>query len=225
VLSNWQWHRAHYFRSAPKTSSVIDFNQLSKARDFLAPSSIGQLTRVSGFWQPHTQIDLPNRPRDGRLLTRQNQNQLWGSGYWTLGVLRLADGTSVAVVRGWQSKSSNLPVASRGQTITGIIQPAEDAPSELAINAKPLLTTKYLLTKSKTDLRDGFIISLQPESGLSPVVPTRSVLTRNGLHWLNVFYTFNWIFFALLIGIIWIRVIKDQVSDAHLSDISSTLEV
>jgi len=213
LLSNWQWHRAHYSRSAAKISAVVEFNKLSKPRDFLPPSSIGQLTRVRGFWQPGKQITLANRPRDGRLLTSSSANQLTGSGNWVVGILRLSDGTSVAVLRGWESTSAVHQVSSRVQTITGVIQPAEDAPSGPAIHATPLLSTSYLLSHSKTNVRDGFVVSIQPEQGLSPVVPTRSALTQNGLHWLNVFYTFNWMFFALLIGIIWRRVIKEQARD------------
>lgn len=213
LLSSWQWHRAHYSRSAIKTSTVIDFNKLSKPRDFLPPSSIGQLTRVRGYWQPDTQIVLADRPRDGRLLTSSSFDELKGSGSWVVGILRLGDGTSVAVLRGWEPTNSIHPVSSRVQTITGVIAPAEDSPSGLAVNARPLITTNYLLARSKTNVRDGFIVSMQPDQGLIPVVPTRSALTQNGLHWLNVFYTFNWIFFALLIGLIWRRVIKDQVQN------------
>ena len=215
LLSNWQWHRAHYSRLATPTSTPVTFNKLSSARDFLPPSSVGQKTVVSGTWQPAGRIVLENRPADGRKLISQSGSAAnYESGNWVIDLLQLQDGTSVAVVRGWQKSDSRFPSATGFGRVSGIVQPAEDAPNDNPISAKPLITTKFLLNRSATDIRDGFIIETGSETQLQPVTPTRSAFTSNGLRTLNVFYTFNWIFFAILIFVIWLRIIRDEVSSA-----------
>lgn len=216
LLSHWQWSRAHYARQASATAKTVAFEKLSKPRDFLPPSSVGQSTIVSGTWQPHGRIILANRGADGRkLLGGANVPPIRGSGNWILDLLSLPDGSSVAVVRGWQSSEAVFPAAKGTAKITGIIQPAEDAPNNEAIVASPLITTKFLLSHSQTDVRDGFIIETGVGGSLAQIVPSRGAFTSNGLRTLNVFYTFNWLFFGLLILLIWIRVVRDEVSSAH----------
>jgi len=216
LLSHWQWTRAHYVRQASASSKPVAFEQLSQARDFLPPSSVGATTKLIGTWQPNSRILLAKRPADGRKLLEGTQTSAIPSlGTWVVNLLVLRDGTSVAVVRGWTSSDRGLIPATGPANISGIVQPAEDAPNEIAITAKPLLTTKFLLSHSRTDVRDGFVVETGVNGSLTQVVPTRQSFTSNGLRTLNVFYTFNWIFFAGLILIIWIRVVRDEVSSAH----------
>lgn len=215
MLSNWQWSRAHYARQATLVSKPVAFEQLSKARDFLPPSSVGQKTEVSGMWQTSGRIVLEDRPMDGRkLISQSGLAEKNDSGNWIIDLLTLQDGTSVAVVRGWQNSKLSFPLAQGMAKISGVVQPAEDAPNEQTINAKPLITTKFLLQHSKTNIRDGFIVEYGSSNELVSIIPTRSAFTSDGLRTLNVFYTFNWIFFAGLIFAIWVRIVRDEVSDA-----------
>ena len=216
LLSHWQWNRAHYARQAKPVSAPVSFEQLSKARDFLPPTSVGQLTKVSGIWQEKSRILLRHRPADGRklLATAPPASQI-ESGNWIVDLLGLPDGTSVAVVRGWQNSKNSFPQASGPAKITGVVQPAEDAPNEVAVIANPLLTTKFLLSKSQTDMRDGFIVESSVNGQLTQVVPSHKSFTSNGLRTLNVFYTLNWLFFAFLILLIWIRIVREEVSSAR----------
>lgn len=215
LLSNWQWSRAHYTRQASVGTAPIQFEKLSKPRDFLPPTSVGQSTKVTGTWQPNSRALLDNRPADGRKLISGSQpiskNE---SGNWVVDLLKLSDGTSVGVVRGWQNSDEIFPRATGQASILGVVQPAEDAPNESLILADPLLTTKFLLAHSKTDVRDGFIVQSQAPKPLHQVTPSRLAFTSNGLRTLNVFYTFNWIFFAILILLIWIRIVREEVSSA-----------
>jgi len=214
-LSHWQWERAHYARQAVVSANPVSFESLSRARDFLPPSSVGQITKVSGTWQAGSRVIFANRPVDGRLLIDGGQSGSQSeSGSWVADFLKLQDGTSVAVIRGWLDSGKNFPAATGFATITGVVQPAEDAPNETEINTRPLITTKFLLSNSQTDLRDGFIVQSGVSSGLAQVVPSRQAFTSDGLRTLNVFYTFNWIFFGFLILLIWVRIVRDEVSVA-----------
>jgi len=216
LLSHWQWERAHYSRQAHVVSVPIAFEKLSKARDFLPPSSVGQKTQVRGTWQRGSRILLPHRPIDGRKLLASakpsTQTQL---GSWVVDFLKLKDGTSVAVIRGWQGSRDTFPSASGSANVRGIVQSAEDAPNSEAIVASPLITTKFLLGSTKTDIRDGFIVQTDVDGALVQVTPSRRAFTKDGLRTLNVFYTFNWIFFAFLISLIWIRIVRDEVSSGN----------
>jgi len=216
LLSHWQWERAHYSRQAIAVSKPIAFENLSKPRDFLPPSSVGQLTKVSGTWQQNGRIRLPNRPVDGRkLLANAKPSTQTQLGSWVVDFLKLRDETSVAVVRGWQSSGSRFPAAVGRASVIGVVQSGEDAPNLEAINASPLVTTKFLLTHIDTDIRDGFIVETKDNGTLVQVIPSRQAFTQDGLRTLNVFYTFNWIFFALLISLIWIRIVRDEVSSVN----------
>jgi len=215
LLSHWQWNRAHYARQAVPVSKPVAFEKLSSPRDFLPPSSVGQLTQVSGTWQTGSQVLLPSRPIDGRKLLQGSQPALQTDlGNWVLELLRLKDGTSVGVIRGWHSATDRFPSASGSASLRGVVQPAEDAPNSAAVIASPLITTKFLLSHANTDIRDGFIVETSIQNGLTQVIPSRAAFTETGLRTLNVFYTFNWIFFALLILLIWIRIVRDEVSSA-----------
>ena len=215
LLSNWQWDRAHYTRQATLGTTPIQFEKLSNPRDYLPPSSVGQVAKVAGTWQTTGRVLLPNRPVDGReLISGFKSHKNTQLGNWIIDLLRLEDGTSVAVVRGWQSSDHTFPNAIGRANILGLVQPAEDAPNDSVILAKPLITTKFLLQHAQTDVRDGFIVQSQAPASLSPITPSRQAFKSNGLRTLNVFYTFNWIFFAFLILLIWIRIVRGEVSSA-----------
>lgn len=222
-LSHWQWERAHVARKASNPNQVVDFTKLSKPKDFLPPTSVGQKTRVTGTWESGRTVLFPNRATDGRKLL-EPQTGANQSGLWVVNYLDLKDGTSVAVVRGWIEKSSQAKPASGAAVVAGIVQPSEDAPYTNSVQSKPLLTTNFLLERTNSNLRDGFIIEARSTTPYQPVIPTRAPNSSNSLRPLNVFYTFNWIFFAAFVVAIWRRIILDEVSSATVSAESSKLE-
>ena len=204
-------------RENQQLNKVVSFENLSSPRDYLPPSSIGTKTIAIGTWQPAGRFYLSKRPVDGRLLIdtpgHVSQLQHVSVGTWVVDLLNLKDGTSVAVVRGWTS-GATYPVPATGlRQVTGIVQPAEDAPGVSFVSTPEQLTTALVLKHSTTNIRDGFIVASSPAPGLINVVPSRGPLTSNGLHWRNVVYTINWIFFAILAFFMWIRVVREEVSD------------
>ena len=215
-LSHWQWERAHVARKATNPNQILDFAKLSKPKDFLPPTSVGQKTQVTGTWETGREVLFPNREADGRKLL-ESRAKRDKSGLWVVNFLDLKDGTSVAVVRGWIEESTRTTPAEGVAKVVGVVQPSEDAPYPTAVQGKPLLTTNFLLEHTKSNLRDGFIIEVGSEPPYQSVIPTRSPNSSNSLRPLNVFYTFNWIFFALFVIAIWRRIILDEVSSEKLS--------
>ena len=215
-FAQWQWDRAHVIRVNEQASTPTQFEQLSIVKDFLPVTSVGAKTFVSGVWQPQGRFYLAKRPADGRLLldTLSNRKMLsaTNSGVWVVDLLRLNDGTSVAVVRGWDTKQKvSVPETGR-QQITGIVQPSEDAPGVDLVPLTELLTTTEILSHSTTDVRDGFIVQSNTGDALQAVTPTRAPTTTNEIHWRNIVYTINWIFFGVLAILMWIRVIREETS-------------
>jgi cytochrome oxidase assembly protein ShyY1 len=219
VLSVWQWQRSHYIRESRQLNKVVPFEKLSTARDYLPPSSISAKTIAVGTWQPAGRFYLSKRPVDGQLLidTPEHVRKLRQAsiGTWVVDLLNLKDGTAVAVVRGWTSGATYSVPATGSARVTGTVQPAEDAPGATFSSTPEQLTTSLVLKHSATSVRDGFIIASSPTTELKNVVPSRGPLTSNGLHWRNVVYTINWIFFAILAFFMWIRVVREEVSDTH----------
>ena len=222
-LSHWQWERAHISRKAAQPNQVVDFTKLSKPKDFLPPTSVGQKTRVTGTWESGRTVLFPNRAADGRTLL-ERESDFAQSGLWVVNFLDLKDGTSVAVVRGWIENSAQAKSVSGVADVIGVVQPSEDAPYPTTVQSKPLLTTNFLLERTNSNLRDGFIIESGSSAPYQQVIPTRSPNSSDSLRPLNMFYTFNWIFFALFVIAIWRRIILDEVSSATVSAESSKLD-
>jgi len=224
LFAQWQWNRAHFTRINSAPHQVVPFENLSVAKDFLPVSSIGAQTVAQGTWQPSSRFVLTNRPRDGRLLldTEENRKQLANEprGTWVVDLLSLKDGTSVAVVRGWTDTKKIPDQTTAVATVTGVVQPAEDAPGVDFIELPEQLTTKLVLEHSASDVRDGFIVDSSAPTEFNSVTPTREPVTSNGLHWRNVVYTFNWIFFGILTILMWWRIINEEQNELSTPEVS-----
>lgn len=217
LFAQWQWARAHFTRIPQSSSAPIPFGELSVPKDYLPVSSIGAQTVVQGTWQPGSRFLLSQRPANGQLLIDTPANnsamQTAQKGYWIVDLLQLPDQSAVAVVRGWSAKKPDAAVPRSSTTVTGTVQPAEDSPGSNLISTPEQLTTKFILQHSSTDVRDGFIVAENAINDTVAVTPTREPATSDGLHWRNVVYTLNWIFFALLAIPMWVRVVRQELLD------------
>ena len=228
ALANWQWDRAHVY--LPKIElAQKSFSELSPLRDYLPISSVGVSTQVTGTWQASERIVLPNRIANGPGMVNAISGQAgtvdFGGpiGFWIVDILELADGSSLGVVRGFSENPQLVPPATGDQTITGVMQPSEDVPGlELANGIIPL-TTNMIVENSRTIAHDGYLIATSNSPGLIAVQPIFKEPPVQGLNWRNVAYTFNWIFFAVIVGFMWVRVAKDELQYAQLAGITGDL--
>ena len=228
ALANWQWQRAHVY--VPKVGSVEkSFAELSPLRDFLPISSVGVSTQVTGTWQPSERIVLPNRISSGPgmvapTLGQEGTAQFVGPvGAWIVDIMELADGSSLGVVRGFTENAALVPLAAGEQVITGVMQPSEDVPGLELVNGISLLTTNLIVENSRTIAHDGYLVATSNSPGLISVQPIFKEPPVQGLNWRNVAYTFNWIFFAVIVGFMWVRVAKDELQYAELAGITGDL--
>lgn len=228
ALANWQWDRAQVY--VAKNSSVQkSFSELSPLRDYLPISSVGVSTQVTGTWQASERIVLPNRVANGPGMVNAVSGQAstvdFGGpiGFWIVDILELADGSSLGVVRGFSKNAQLVPSATGDQTITGVMQPSEDVPGLELGNGISLLTTDLIVENSRTIAHDGYLVATSNSPGLISVQPIFKEPPVQGLNWRNVAYTFNWIFFAVIVGFMWVRVAKDELQYAQLASITGDL--
>ena len=227
-LANWQWDRAQVY-VAENGAIQKSFSELSPLRDYLPISSVGVPTNVNGTWQPSERIVLPGRIANGpgMVITTAEQEVatefVGPTGSWILDILELADGSSLGVVRGFTENAQLVPLATGSETISGVMQPGEDVPGlELANGIIPL-TTNMIVENSRTIAHDGYLVADSNSPGLIPVQPIFKEPPVQGLNWRNVAYTFNWIFFAVIVGLMWVRVAKDELQVAQLEVIAGDL--
>jgi len=145
------------------------------------------------------------------------------TGSWILDILELADGSSLGVVRGFTENAQLVPPATGSETISGVMQPSEDVPGLELGNGILQLTTNMIVENSRTIAHDGYLVAITSSPGLIAVQPIFKEPPVQGLNWRNVAYTFNWIFFAVIVGLMWVRVAKDELQVAQLERITGDL--
>jgi hypothetical protein len=56
-----------------------------------------------------------------------------------------------------------------------------------------------------------------------PVSPIFTEPVVKGLNWQNVAYTFNWLFFAGIVAMMWVRVARDELEFAEIAKSNADL--
>ena len=228
ALANWQWERAQAY-VPPANAAQKTFEELSPLRDYLPASSVGVPTSVTGTWQPDERILMPERVVDGKSMVNPDPETeamvSWAVpvGYWVVDIMELADASSLGVVRGFTQTPEQIELATGQATVTGVMQPSEDVPGlKLVNNIKPL-TTKLIVENSRTIAHDGYLVATSPTELLDLVGPIFTEPVVEGLNWRNVAYTFNWIFFAVIVGMMWVRVARVELEFAQISKSNADL--
>jgi hypothetical protein len=66
-------------------------------------------------------------------------------------------------------------------------------------------------------------VSTNLEAGLTLVKPIFTEPVVKGLNWRNVAYTFNWVFFAGIVAMMWVRVARDEFEFAEIAKSNAEL--
>lgn len=220
AFANWQWDRAQAY-VPPESATTLSFEDLSPLRDYLPASSVGVPTSVTGTWQSAERILLPERIIDGKSMVNPDPKTevrvTWAPpvGYWVVDIMELADESSLGVVRGFTETPEQFALASGSATVTGVMQPSEDVPGLKLVNDIELLTTNLIVKNSRTIAHDGYLVSTTKADPLTLVSPIFTEPIVKGLNWRNVAYTFNWVFFAGIVAMMWIRVTRDELEFAQ----------
>ena len=229
ALAYWQWDRAQSYVPL-ETSTSKSFEELSPLRDYLPASSVGVQTSVTGTWQPDERILMPGRVIDGKSMVNTNPESsevvtlASPVGYWIVDIMELPDGSSLGVVRGFTQSPDQIKLASGTETISGAMQPSEDVPGLELVNDIAPLTTELIVENSRTIAHDGYLVATSETEFLALVKPIFTEPLVGGLNWRNVFYTFNWVFFAGIVALMWVRVARDELEFAEIARNNADLE-
>jgi hypothetical protein len=228
ALANWQWNRAQAYIPTNDVS-VKTFEELSPLRNYLPASSVGVPTTVTGTWQPDERILMPERVIDGKSMVNPKPETeviaewVGPVGYWVVDIMELSDVSSLGVVRGFTENPDQIAVAQGEAMVTGVMQPSEDVPGLKLVNKIKPLTTKLIVANSKSIAHDGYLVATSRTQSLTLVSPIFTEPVVSGLNWRNVAYTFNWIIFAVIVGMMWIRVTRDELELAQLAQSTADL--
>ena len=228
ALAYWQWDRAHVY-VPPESATTLTFDELSPLRDYLPASSVGVPTSVSGTWQPEERILMPERVVDGKSMVNSDpETEVIAEfvppiGYWIVDILELADESSLGVVRGFTENPAQIELAKGEATVTGVMQPSEDVPGLKLVNGIEPLTTDLIVENSRTIAHDGYLVATSPTALLTLVNPIFTEPIVRGLNWRNVAYTFNWVFFAGIVAMMWVRVTRDELEFAEIAKSNADL--
>ncbi len=188
-LGDWQLARTYrvsdgYSQEPP--AAALD--TLDPRGATLASSDVGRLASVTGTYDAAHQQLVQGKVLDGAPVL------------WVLTPLRLADGSTVEIVRGWAAHDETALTAPPPGTVqvTGRLEPADNSVAD-----GPTDRSGYLLRTAQTPPDP---LSLQP-------VPSQPVHTTGGakeFHLQNAVYTVQWWVFAVLVVVFWVRLLRDE---------------
>ncbi|WP_432509925.1 SURF1 family protein [Kineococcus sp. SYSU DK001] len=209
-LGVWQWQRGNVVVSEPPAlkpvapvSSVVDAGAAGAAA-VLSAEEVGHRVEVSGTFDPAVSLLAPGRPLDGAV------------GSWVVGVVVLADGSGVPVVRGWVPQGQPAPALPTGPVeLTGVVQPPEAsdvAPSTDALPAGQtwVVSAADLVNRVDYPVANAYVTQTSPAEGLRAVPPADPGRTSRRLDWRNLAYAGQWWVFALFAVVVWFRAVRDE---------------
>lgn len=193
LLSHWQWARAEQHRDErAQLAWRTEQPPVPLAQALAQPEAPGANewvpVEVTGSWVPGSEHLVRQRPLDGR------------NGLWVVGLLREADGTTVAINRGWTPATAAATVAQPPPraptgtvTVQGWLRIAETGPATLPADLPegqiPSMTPAVL----GASVPDAYIqasVVTPGEPGLTPLPLPEIDDSR------NLSYAVQWILFA-----------------------------
>ncbi|WP_432493949.1 SURF1 family protein [Kineococcus gypseus] len=228
VLGAWQWSRGNVVvGEPPATQPVVPVQQVVSAAAaggpgaVLAADEVGRRVRVQGSFDPAVDLLVPGRPLDG------------ADGAWVLGVVLLADGTGVPVVRGWVPEGEPAPPPPAGPVdLAGVVQAPEAsdvAPSTSALppGSARVVSAADLVNRVQYPVANAFVTATEPAAEpaaaepaaggavrLRPVPPPEPGEATRRLDWRNIAYAAQWWVFAVFALVLWRRALRDLRADA-----------
>ncbi|MEZ0165062.1 SURF1 family protein [Kineococcus sp. LSe6-4] len=209
-LGVWQWQRGNVVITEPPArqpvapvSEIVDAGA-SGAAAVLSADEVGHRVEVTGTFDPDVDLLVPGRALDGVV------------GSWALGVVVLADGSGVPVVRGWVPEGTLAPALPTGTVdLRGVVQPPEAsdlAPSTAALPAGQtwVVSAADLINRVDYPVANAYVTDTAPAAGLRAVPPDDPGQATRRLDWRNLAYAGQWWVFALFAVVLWFRAVRDE---------------
>jgi cytochrome oxidase assembly protein ShyY1 len=212
LLGFWQLSRAQAFLGHPHDPAPVPVQTVSPATGLLPADAIGRRVTATGSYDPAHALLVPDRSADGGA----------GSGYWALGVLRLADGSGLLVVRGWVAQPGDAPALPAGDVVVSgrlVASESADGPPGAPLPAGTIgaVNPVALLQLVPYQVHDGYLAATgqQPPDAttLAPVHADPPGTAVPGFFWQHVGYVGLWWLFAAFVVAFWARLLRDDLQD------------
>lgn len=198
ALGRWQWDRTQDIVQAEQAAQAepVDIRTLTEVGESFDNPLIGRPVLASGTYLAPLQT----------LVLSRSLNDV--PGVWVLTPLDMADGSAIAVLRGWSESTEGIDPPTGFVDIAGIWHPSErfyrDEPrTDAGVYA---ISSERLRERWNLPLRPGFIMltEQQPASTLAAVPQT--VRTAGAPFPIqNAFYAVQWLVFAGFAGFVYFR--------------------
>ena len=204
-LGRWQWDRTQLILTAERAAvaEAVDVGDLlpdGSYADGLPDEVIGRPVTATGVYDGQLQTRVVNRSLDGN------------AGQWLVTGLRLDDGRTLAVVRGWISDEADpaTAVPSGDLVVSGVIHPDEEFYSDAVTppGTTATISSAQLSEAWNTELLPGFVM-LSSQSPSVPPAPLPVPPTVKALDvpfpFQNFFYAIQWWVFAAFGWVVYFR--------------------
>lgn len=210
LLGQWQWHRT--FQAPDGWSdepAAVALTSLDPIGEALPGASVARQVLVTGVYEPIRQLLVAGQQLAGQPV------------FWVLTPLQMPDGSQVEVVRGWINDPHDpLAAPPTGQVqVTGRLRPDDDPASGSVLPAGQVsrVDARALASNLGGSVHDGYLVRIaqSPPDPLSlQPVPTSAPPSHGTpplqFHLQNFLYTLQWHFFALVVGYMWWRLLRDD---------------
>lgn len=213
-LGQWQLDRARERSAAAERARLpkdpVGLGGVLKARETFPGTAVDELVVATGRWDPAHQVLVAGRALEG------------ADGFWVLTPLRLADGSAVAVVRGWvtgpDDPAATAAPAGGEVRVTGRLRPSEPpvehdpgVGSGLPAGQVERVAVPVLIQQWPYPLLTGYVVATAASpADPAPPRPVPAEPQGGGLALQNLSYALQWWLFAGCGLFLWGRLVRDD---------------
>jgi cytochrome oxidase assembly protein ShyY1 len=222
-LAVWQWNRAHARVVDPTAAPAVELAELSTPGPALSGRVVGRMVVAEGRYLAQDRYFVTARSRDGV------------AGEWVLVPLELADGSKVAVVRGFVTDRADPAARTPAGVVVveGRLQPSEDltqaprdAVSDPSGGSLSGVAASELVGLVGRPIHPGWIAAVSETPAPNPA-PARLadrelLIPDGGLKLQNVAYTLQWALFGGFVVMVYRRFLLDAWNDYRAADAESS---
>lgn len=198
LLGRWQWDRTQDIVQAERAARAepVAIETLTAVGEDFDNPLIGRPVLAEGRYLQSEQVFVLSREVNGQ------------PGVWVLTPLELADGSVIAVLRGWTDDPGAISTPAGEVNVAGIWHPNERFYRDELVRPDGVyaISSERLRDRWNLPLRPGYIMlaSQTPESDLLPVPQTvQTAGTPFPIQ--NAFYAVQWLVFAGFAGFVYLR--------------------
>ena len=213
ALAQWQWQRSVDEATVIErdTETAVALESVAIPQSTITTDASGRMVSVECQIVASDDVWVTNRSVPG------------DRGDWLVRHCLTPQGHSVAVVAGWAPAQIDGPYPDTSGTVTGRYVPTESPQAsdfEAGLLEVIAIGEMVNLWAEPGPVYGGFVVMEQAPEPLR-TIPTEAPPTDASLNILNVFYSIQWLIFAVFALYFWYRLVKDELEkerDASAQD-------